>query len=51
MQRIQSLDGLRAISNTLVVLSHLVKWKETSLGVVGTYGTLGVHICFVLPAT
>jgi peptidoglycan/LPS O-acetylase OafA/YrhL len=48
MQRIQSLDGLRAVSISLVVLSHLVKWKQISLGVVGTYGTLGVHIFFVL---
>jgi peptidoglycan/LPS O-acetylase OafA/YrhL len=48
MQRIPSLDGLRAISITLVVLSHLVKWKHVSLGLVGTYGALGVHVFFVL---
>jgi peptidoglycan/LPS O-acetylase OafA/YrhL len=47
-QRIPSLDGLRAISITLVVLSHLVKWKHVSLGPVQTYGDLGVHIFFVL---
>lgn len=48
MQRIPSLDGLRAISITLVVLSHLVKWKHISLGLVATYGALGVHVFFVL---
>ncbi len=48
MQRIPSLDGLRAISITLVVLSHLVKWKHISLGLAGSYGALGVHIFFVL---
>jgi peptidoglycan/LPS O-acetylase OafA/YrhL len=48
MRRIPSLDGLRAISITLVVLSHLVKWKHVSLQVVGTYGALGVHVFFVL---
>jgi peptidoglycan/LPS O-acetylase OafA/YrhL len=48
MQRIPSLDGLRAISITLVVLSHLVKWKHVSLQVLGDYGALGVHVFFVL---
>lgn len=48
MQRIPSLDGLRAISITLVVLSHLVKWKHVSLDLVGSYGALGVHVFFVL---
>jgi len=48
MQRIPSLDGLRAISITLVVLSHLVKWRHISLGLVSTYGALGVHVFFVL---
>jgi peptidoglycan/LPS O-acetylase OafA/YrhL len=48
MQRIPSLDGLRAISISLVVLSHLIKWKHVSLGLVGGYGALGVHIFFVL---
>jgi peptidoglycan/LPS O-acetylase OafA/YrhL len=47
-QRIPSLDGLRAISITLVVLSHLIKWKHVSLGLLQTYGDLGVHIFFVL---
>ena len=47
-RRIPSLDGLRAISITLVVLSHLVKWKHVSLNVIGSYGTLGVFIFFVL---
>ena len=48
MQRIPSLDGLRAISISLVVLSHLIRWKHVSLGLVGTYGALGVHVFFVL---
>jgi peptidoglycan/LPS O-acetylase OafA/YrhL len=48
MKRIPSLDGLRAISITLVILSHLVKWKHVSLEVIGSYGDLGVHIFFVL---
>lgn len=48
MQRIPSLDGLRAISITLVILSHLVKWKHVSLQVLGSYGELGVHVFFVL---
>lgn len=47
-QRIPSLDGLRAISITLVILSHLVKWKHVSLDVIGSYGALGVFIFFVL---
>jgi len=47
-QRIPSLDGLRAIAITLVVLSHLVKWKHVSLEVLGSYGALGVHVFFVL---
>ncbi|MGB6384873.1 MAG: acyltransferase [Terriglobales bacterium] len=47
-QRIPSLDGLRAISITLVVLSHLVKWKHISFELAGSYGDLGVHIFFVL---
>jgi peptidoglycan/LPS O-acetylase OafA/YrhL len=48
MERIPSLDGLRAISITLVILSHLVKWKHVSLDVLGKYGALGVHVFFVL---
>jgi peptidoglycan/LPS O-acetylase OafA/YrhL len=48
MQRIPSLDGVRAISITLVVLSHLVKWKHISLPFPRVYGTLGVRIFFVL---
>ena len=39
-----SLDGLRAISITLVILSHLVKWRHVSLDVLGSYGALGVHV-------
>src|SRR5215475_12800497 len=48
MQRIPSLDGVRAISITLVVLSHLVKWEHISLHFPRVYGTLGVRIFFVL---
>lgn len=48
MGRIASLDGLRAISISLVVVSHLVKWKHVSLRAVGTYGDLGVQVFFVL---
>jgi peptidoglycan/LPS O-acetylase OafA/YrhL len=48
MQRIPSLDGLRAISISLVVLSHLVKWKHVSLDLLGSYGALGVQVFFVL---
>ena len=47
-RRIPSLDGLRAISITLVILSHLVKWKHISLAVLASYGSLGVFIFFVL---
>ena len=39
---------MRAISITLVILSHLVKWKHVSLEVLGSYGALGVHVFFVL---
>lgn len=47
-RRIPSLDGLRAISITLVIFSHLVKWKHVSLPVIETYGALGVFVFFVL---
>jgi len=48
MKRIPSLDGLRAISITLVVLAHLANWKHISLPVPKPYGALGVHVFFVL---
>src|SRR5436853_6665467 len=48
MQRIPSLDGLRAISITLVVLSHLVKWKHIALAPLQADGGLRVQIFFVL---
>lgn len=48
MRRIPSLDGLRAISITLVVLGHLVKWKHISTEIIGQYGALGVFVFFVL---
>jgi peptidoglycan/LPS O-acetylase OafA/YrhL len=47
-KRIPSLDGLRAISISLVILGHLVKWKHLSIEVVGNYGSLGVFVFFVL---
>jgi peptidoglycan/LPS O-acetylase OafA/YrhL len=47
-KRIPSLDGLRAISITLVILSHLVKWHHIKLDMPGAYGTLGVQMFFVL---
>jgi peptidoglycan/LPS O-acetylase OafA/YrhL len=47
-RRIPSLDGVRAISITLVILSHLVKWKHVSVAVLGSYGSLGVFVFFVL---
>jgi peptidoglycan/LPS O-acetylase OafA/YrhL len=46
--RIPSLDGLRAISITLVILSHLARWKHISFARIGSYGDLGVHVFFVL---
>lgn len=46
--RIPSLDGLRAISITLVLLSHLVQLDHIPQTVIGSYGKLGVHIFFVL---
>src|SRR5260221_123937 len=48
MQRIPSLDGVRAISITLVVLCHLANWKHISLPFPTIYGALGVRIFFVL---
>jgi hypothetical protein len=46
-RRIPSLDGLRAISITLVMFDHLVKWKHVSVQALGSYGLLGVHVFFV----
>lgn len=46
--RIPSLDGLRAISITLVMLGHLSLWKHISLNAVGSYASMGVHVFFVL---
>ena len=48
IRRIPSLDGLRAISITLVILSHLVKWKHASLEFSSADGELGVRVFFVL---
>src|ERR1700733_4173603 len=36
------------MSISLVVLGHLVKWRHISLGVLGSYGALGVQVFFVL---
>lgn len=47
-RRIPSLDGLRAISISLVVVSHLAKWRHISLPVLSSYGEFGVHVFFVL---
>ncbi|HTS37987.1 MAG TPA: acyltransferase [Candidatus Solibacter sp.] len=48
MRRIPSLDGLRAISITLVILGHLAHWKHVPAAVLGDYGLLGVQVFFVL---
>lgn len=48
MRRIPSLDGLRAISITLVAVGHLIKWHRISFDVIQAYGAIGVHIFFVL---
>lgn len=48
MRRIPSLDGLRAISITLVVIGHLVKWNHIPDELIGHYGALGVFVFFVL---
>ncbi len=48
MKRIPSLDGLRAISIALVILSHLAKWKHIPAAPLESYGALGVHVFFVL---
>ncbi len=47
-QRIPSLDGLRAISITTVIVAHLAKWKHIAPTITGSYAGLGVHIFFVL---
>lgn len=47
-RRIPSLDGLRAISIFLVMISHMAKWKHISLAAMEEYGTTGVFIFFVL---
>lgn len=42
---------MRAISISLVIVGHLVKWKHISLsfmGMMGRYDILGVHVFFVL---
>ena len=47
-RRIPSLDGLRAISITLVLFDHLSKWGHIPLRVPSCVGTLGVQVFFVL---
>lgn len=51
--RIPSLDGLRALSITLVILSHLIGTKgfpvgNRALGAVGDFGYLGVRVFFAI---
>jgi peptidoglycan/LPS O-acetylase OafA/YrhL len=47
MQRIPSLDGLRAVSITLVVAGHWITWQHRS-PVAQAYANLGVRIFFVI---
>ncbi|MBK9035848.1 MAG: acyltransferase [Myxococcales bacterium] len=52
-QRIPSLDGLRALSIALVILSHLLgtqgfPYGPRALGTVGDFGYLGVKVFFVI---
>lgn len=46
--RIPSLDGVRAISIILVIFSHLAKWHHIFPQLPDAYGSLGVHMFFVL---
>lgn len=48
IERIKSLDGLRFISISLVIFSHLVKWHHVSKRLLDGYGALGVQMFFVL---
>ena len=52
-RRIPSLDGLRAVSIVLVIVSHLLgtrgfPWGPRALGTVGDFGYLGVKVFFVI---
>lgn len=47
VKRIPSLDGLRAISITLVVVGHMAHWAHAP-GFLSQYGNLGVRIFFVI---
>jgi peptidoglycan/LPS O-acetylase OafA/YrhL len=47
-RRIPSLDGLRAISITFVVFSHLIEWKHIAPSFLDGYGLFGVFVFFVL---
>jgi len=52
-RRIPSLDGLRALSIALVILSHLIGTRgfpvgQRALGTVGDFGYLGVRVFFVI---
>lgn len=47
MKRIPSLDGLRAISISLVVVGHWVELRSHS-DVAGAFANLGVRIFFVI---
>jgi peptidoglycan/LPS O-acetylase OafA/YrhL len=51
MKRIPSLDGLRAISISLVVAGHWAEWRlhsSTAGDVAGAFANLGVRIFFVI---
>ncbi len=52
-RRIPSLDGLRAISITLVIVSHLLGTRgfpvgPRAMGAIGDFGYLGVRVFFVI---
>ena len=49
-KRIPTLDGLRAVSITLVLLNHLVgtQYYPTRLAFVGNFGNFGVRVFFVI---
>lgn len=49
-KRIPTLDGLRAVSITLVLLNHLVgtQYYPTCLAFVGNFGNFGVRVFFVI---
>src|ERR1700734_4199297 len=48
MQRIPSLDGLRAVAITMVVLCHAGELRDSPLHHLKNLGTLGVRVFFVI---